>query len=60
MAGAEQGQLIVDDFLKLGLRLRSAQKDPVNEESGGTGNADLLSLFYVGCCFRLSGTLMNE
>src|SRR5260370_23271556 len=53
MRDAEQRQLVVDDFLELGLRLRAAQKNPVDEESGGTRDADSIALLQVGFDFGL-------
>src|SRR2546427_6534238 len=45
---AEQRQLVVDDLLELGLRLRAAQEDPINKEAGSAANACLVSRFQIG------------
>jgi hypothetical protein len=44
MAHSEQAQLILDDPLELGLRLRPAQKDPIDEEAGRAGHAGFAAL----------------
>src|SRR6266446_271405 len=51
MRGAEQGQLDIDDFLEVGRRYRTTQKNAVYEKPRGARNADLTSLFHVGFDF---------
>src|SRR5712664_959367 len=51
MRGAEQGQLDIDDFLKVGRRQRATDKNAVYEEPRRARNADLTSLFQVGFDF---------
>src|SRR5712664_4514865 len=51
MRGAEQGQLDIDDFLEVGRRYRTTQKNAVYEKPGCARYADLTSLFQVGFDF---------
>src|SRR6267378_7618239 len=51
MRGAEQGQLDIDDFLEVGRRYRTTQKNAVYEKPGCARYADLTSLFHVGFDF---------
>src|SRR6266404_4692391 len=51
MRGAEQGQLAIDDFLEVGRRYRTTQKNAVYEKPGCARYADLTSLFQVGFDF---------
>src|SRR6266853_1713337 len=51
MRGAEQRQLVIDDFLEVGRRQRAAQENAVYEEPRGARNADFTSLFHVGFDF---------
>src|SRR5258708_2504555 len=51
MRGAEQRQLVVDDFLELGLRLRAVQKNPVYEEARSSRDPDFISQLQVGFDF---------
>src|SRR6266850_1455568 len=49
--GAEQRQLVIDDFLEVGRRYRATQKNAVYEEPRRARNSDLTSLFHVGFDF---------
>src|SRR5216684_1005204 len=51
MRGAEQGQLDIDDFLEVGRRYRTTQKNAVYEKPRSARDADLTSLFQVGFDF---------
>src|SRR5258705_7017535 len=51
MWGAEQRQLVLDDFLELSLRLGATQKNTIYEEAGSARNPDLASLRQVGFDF---------
>src|SRR6266404_7435725 len=51
MRGAEQGQLDIDDFLEVGRRYRTTQKNAVYEKPRSARYADLTSLFQVGFDF---------
>src|SRR5882724_5125264 len=51
MRGAEQRQLVIDDFLEVGRRYRATQENSVYKKPRRACNADLASLCQVGFDF---------